>query len=92
VFSLSLIILLLFKNLAVVLPSFPTSERSTYCEGLSLSKASSPYEEILTVQYNITETLGRGSFGKVKLASHRLTGAQVAVKVLDKGEKGTSRF
>jgi MAP/microtubule affinity-regulating kinase len=70
-----------------MLPSFTTSERSTYCEGLSLSEASSPYEEILTVQYNITETLGRGSFGKVKLASHRLTGAQVAVKVLDKGEK-----
>lgn len=32
--------------------------------------------------YNIIRTLGEGSFGKVKLAVHKLTGQQVALKVI----------
>ena len=32
--------------------------------------------------YNIIRTLGEGSFGKVKLAVHRMTGQQVALKVI----------
>lgn len=32
--------------------------------------------------YNILRTLGEGSFGKVKLAVHRSTGQQVALKII----------
>jgi len=32
--------------------------------------------------YNIIKTLGEGSFGKVKLAVHRGTGQQVALKII----------
>jgi carbon catabolite-derepressing protein kinase len=32
--------------------------------------------------YNIVKTLGEGSFGKVKLAIHRSTGQQVALKII----------
>ena len=32
--------------------------------------------------YNIIRTLGEGSFGTVKLAVHRMTGQQVALKVI----------
>lgn len=34
--------------------------------------------------YNIIKTLGEGNFAKVKLATHSLTGAEVAIKVIDK--------
>ncbi|XP_036040102.1 sperm motility kinase X-like [Onychomys torridus] len=44
-------------------------------------------EEALTAYYKILNTLGRGSFGEVKLASHLLTQTKVAVKVLPKGTK-----
>lgn len=30
------------------------------------------------------ETLGEGTFGKVKMASHILTGEKVAIKILEK--------
>jgi carbon catabolite-derepressing protein kinase len=32
--------------------------------------------------YDIKKTLGEGSFGKVKLAVHRVTGQQVALKII----------
>jgi carbon catabolite-derepressing protein kinase len=32
--------------------------------------------------YNVLRTLGEGSFGKVKLAVHRSTGQQVALKII----------
>ncbi|RAL59429.1 hypothetical protein DID88_006803 [Monilinia fructigena] len=32
--------------------------------------------------YSVIRTLGRGSFGKVKLAVHRVTGQQVALKII----------
>lgn len=35
-------------------------------------------------QYNIIRTLGEGSFGKVKLAVHRSTGQQVALKIISR--------
>jgi carbon catabolite-derepressing protein kinase len=34
--------------------------------------------------YNIVKTLGEGSFGKVKLAVHRGTGQQVALKIISR--------
>ncbi|KAF2841873.1 Pkinase-domain-containing protein [Patellaria atrata CBS 101060] len=35
-------------------------------------------------QYRIQKTLGEGSFGKVKLAVHELTGQQVALKIINR--------
>jgi carbon catabolite-derepressing protein kinase len=35
-------------------------------------------------QYNIVKTLGEGSFGKVKLAVHRGTSQQVALKIISR--------
>ena len=35
-------------------------------------------------RYILGETLGHGSFGKVKLAKHELTGHKVAVKILNR--------
>ena len=35
-------------------------------------------------QYNIVKTLGEGSFGKVKLAIHQLTGQKVALKIISR--------
>ncbi|KAJ3109547.1 hypothetical protein HDU97_005204 [Phlyctochytrium planicorne] len=34
--------------------------------------------------YVLGKTLGEGSFGKVKLGTHRLTGQEVAIKIVDK--------
>ena len=35
-------------------------------------------------QYSIKKTLGEGSFGKVKLAVHRVTGQEVALKIISR--------
>ncbi|XP_073915650.1 sperm motility kinase 2B-like [Castor canadensis] len=42
-------------------------------------------KDVLTSRYQVTRNIGRGSFGLVKLAFHRDTGTDVAVKVLKKG-------
>lgn len=34
--------------------------------------------------YLLGKTLGEGTFGKVKLATHTLTGEKVAIKILEK--------
>jgi serine/threonine protein kinase len=34
--------------------------------------------------YRLGKTIGEGSFGKVKIAHHILTGQQVAIKIVDK--------
>jgi serine/threonine protein kinase len=34
--------------------------------------------------YRLGKTIGEGTFGKVKLAVHKLTGQQVAIKIVDK--------
>lgn len=55
--------------------------------------------EVLVRNYKIGKTLGIGSFGKVKVAEHILTGHKVAVKVLNRRkvrsmemeDKGTSQ-
>ena len=35
-------------------------------------------------QYRINKTLGEGSFGKVKLATHKVTGQEVALKIISR--------
>lgn len=35
-------------------------------------------------QYDVKKTLGEGSFGKVKLAVHRISGQQVALKIISR--------
>ena len=35
-------------------------------------------------QYRIKKTLGEGSFGKVKLAVHRISGQEVALKIISR--------
>nr|XP_058934555.1 MAP/microtubule affinity-regulating kinase 3-like [Kogia breviceps] len=42
--------------------------------------------------YEILHTIGEGSFAKVKLARHILTGRQVAVKVIKKSRRSFSTF
>lgn len=34
--------------------------------------------------YDVKKTLGEGSFGKVKLATHRVSGQQVALKIISR--------
>ena len=34
--------------------------------------------------YDVVKTLGEGSFGKVKLANHRVSGQQVALKIISR--------
>lgn len=40
---------------------------------------------IILGPYRLGKTLGIGAFGKVKLATHLITGLKVAVKLLNKG-------
>ncbi|XP_069869392.1 sperm motility kinase-like [Dipodomys merriami] len=56
-----------------------------------LSSSSLEDEEIIE-QYHMKEIIGYGSFGYVKLAYHRLTDTQVAVKILLKGEFNNRRI
>ena len=37
--------------------------------------------------YNMIKTLGEGNFAKVKLASHKLTGAEVRLLLIDDTQK-----
>ncbi len=36
--------------------------------------------------YDVQKTLGEGSFGKVKLANHRVSGQQVALKIISRSK------
>ncbi|XP_037065421.1 sperm motility kinase 2B-like [Peromyscus leucopus] len=46
--------------------------------------SSTPETENFHSQYVVLKTIGRGGFGEVKLAHHRLTGTPVAIKVLQR--------
>ncbi|RWS06148.1 sperm motility kinase 2B-like protein, partial [Leptotrombidium deliense] len=48
----------------------------------ALREPDSCSEPAFTDQYEFVRAIGRGAYGEVKLARHRLTGAEVAVKVL----------
>ena len=47
-------------------------------------KESKPTEGTNVGQYVLSKTIGKGTFGKVKLGVHNLTGEKVAVKILEK--------
>ncbi|XP_048209466.1 sperm motility kinase-like [Perognathus longimembris pacificus] len=48
-------------------------------------------EQLVVEQYHMKEIIGYGSFGYVKLAHHRLTDTEVAVKILLKGQSNSHR-
>jgi serine/threonine protein kinase len=48
------------------------------------SKAASELQHNLLQNYRLGKTLGVGSFGKVKVAEHILTGHKVAIKILNR--------
>ena len=62
--------------------------RSTIDDAIMSSTSAPPRDKSRTEQrigaYNIVKTLGEGSFGKVKLAVHRGTGQQVALKIISR--------
>ncbi|KAI8822789.1 kinase-like domain-containing protein [Chytriomyces cf. hyalinus JEL632] len=60
----------------------PSNSRQTETEQLAKILASNTVN--IVGNYVLGRTLGEGSFGKVKLATHTLTGQEVAVKVVDK--------
>ena len=41
------------------------------------------------VRYILGDTLGVGTFGKVKIADHELTGHKVAIKILNRSKIST---
>ena len=47
----------------------------------------SPYPA-LAGYYELQKTIGNGGFGKVKQATHLLTGEHVAIKIIDKAKLG----
>ncbi|VTJ79569.1 Hypothetical predicted protein [Marmota monax] len=66
-----------------------SSERSVVRRVRRDLAASSSLEEALTGRYEPLGVVGQGSFAKVFLARHILTGTKVAVKVLRKGAGAT---
>ena len=50
----------------------------------SIIKAATGNEPTNVGQYVLSKTIGKGTFGKVKLGVHNLTGEKVAVKILEK--------
>jgi 5'-AMP-activated protein kinase catalytic alpha subunit len=46
-------------------------------------------EQLIQRTYNMGRTIGTGSFGKVKIAEHILTGHKVAVKILNRHKIST---
>jgi 5'-AMP-activated protein kinase catalytic alpha subunit len=43
-------------------------------------------QKTTVTQYLLGKTLGEGTFGKVKLGTHILTGEKVAIKILEKSK------
>jgi carbon catabolite-derepressing protein kinase len=67
----------------------PNMDRPDGASGRSPVPAPAPPREKSRTEqrigaYNIIRTLGEGSFGKVKLAVHRSTGQQVALKIISR--------
>ncbi|KDN35680.1 Pkinase-domain-containing protein [Tilletiaria anomala UBC 951] len=54
--------------------------------GSSKSHGSHHRQPVRIGQYTVQQTLGTGSFGKVKLATHSLTGHRVAMKIINRNK------
>ncbi|KAI9806735.1 MAG: hypothetical protein M1825_006192 [Sarcosagium campestre] len=64
-----------------------TSKRSEHASRAATTSAGSSKPAGLSQrlgQYNIKKTLGEGSFGKVKLAVHQVSGQKVALKIISR--------
>jgi carbon catabolite-derepressing protein kinase len=67
----------------------PTPRASSSIDAAIMASSSAPPRDKTRTEqrigaYNIVKTLGEGSFGKVKLAVHRGTGQQVALKIISR--------
>ena len=51
-----------------------------------MEKLTRTYPHVCVYRYKLIKTLGRGTFGKVKLAKNMDTGELVAMKIIDKHE------
>jgi carbon catabolite-derepressing protein kinase len=51
---------------------------------VEVSKSKDPRANQRLGQYTIVRTLGEGSFGKVKLATHQVSGQKVALKIINR--------
>ncbi|KAF9729568.1 hypothetical protein PMIN03_006347 [Paraphaeosphaeria minitans] len=65
------------------LPEMPTPVAATTTAHETKIKADSKTSQRLG-QYTIVKTLGEGSFGKVKLATHQVSGQKVALKIINR--------
>ena len=77
---------------------FVSKERRFYClkkedydEWVKILKQAIGYYSISTY-YDIGESIGKGKFGRVKLATHKKTGKKVAVKILKKKKMDLEDF
>ncbi|KAF2224121.1 hypothetical protein BDZ85DRAFT_97585 [Elsinoe ampelina] len=64
----------------------PRSTASATGTGRSGKSSSSAARDQRLNQYIVHRTLGEGSFGKVKLATHKMTGQKVALKVITRSK------
>ena len=60
---------------------FPTKERNTTSPN-ELKCESEEKEEFILGIYKLGKTIGEGTFGKVKLATHKITGEKVTYNIL----------
>ncbi|CAK5277862.1 unnamed protein product [Mycena citricolor] len=64
------------------MPSQATTSNGTEDEGRSRPATTSKRTNRILGDYTLSKTLGAGSMGKVKLATHNITGETLAVKIL----------
>ncbi|KAH9906673.1 protein kinase SNF1 [Xylariomycetidae sp. FL2044] len=73
-------------EISVTHPAAESSSRARSGSTAGKQQNASSRDKIKTDQrigaYNVEKTLGEGSFGKVKLAVHRMTGQKVALKII----------
>lgn len=62
----------------------PPSDSSSQRTGTSVGETSGGRIGLRIGQYSVKKTLGEGSFGKVKLAVHRVSGQEVALKIISR--------
>jgi serine/threonine protein kinase len=73
------------KNKVYCTNSYTTNIISAFINGrvkMDGSSKGSGHSEALR-NYNLGRTLGIGTFGKVKIAEHKLTGHRVAIKIIN---------